>query len=186
MDDFIPDYEAAFAAALPFPAFLASVQVHRELWLGITARLPDLAEDGARLREAFDKAGAPPLRMLVLADDWCGDATNTVPVLARLMEVSESVDLRVVSRDLFPDVMDRHLTHGGRAIPMAILLSADGRPLGQWGPRPTELQALVRSVWKELDPEERYRHIRTWYARDRGRSTVAEATALVMGALAIQ
>jgi hypothetical protein len=30
-----------------------------------------------------------------------------------------------------------------------------------------------------LEKTERYRHIRTWYARDRGHTTVAEVVALV-------
>jgi len=177
------DYQAAFDAAVPFHAFLESVEAHRDLWLGIAARLPDLSEESGKIQTAFQTSGARSLKMLVLADDWCGDATNTVPLLARLMDGSDSVDLRIVSRDLFPAVMDRHLTHGGRAIPMAILLSEFAEPLGQWGPRPAELQTLVRSEWKDLAPEERYRRVRTWYARDRGRSTIAEATALVLSQL---
>jgi hypothetical protein len=176
-------YEAAYEAAVPFRVFLEGVEAHRDLWLAISARLPDLSLEGGKIRARWEEAGRPILRLLVLADDWCGDATNTVPILAHLMEAAGCVEARIVSRDRFPEVMDRHLTNGGRAIPLAILLDGAATPLGQWGPRPTELQAQVRSQWMPLAPEERYRAIRRWYARDRGRSTVAELVALVESAL---
>jgi hypothetical protein len=176
-------YAEAFDAAVSFDAFLEAVAAHRDLWIGIAERIPDLSEGGRTIRAHWEGAGRPSLRLLVLADDWCGDAIHTVPLMARLMEASGCVDIRVVSRDAFPAVMDRHLTHGGRSIPMAILLDSDATPLGQWGPRPSELQRQVRAEWLSLDPAERYLRIRRWYARDRGRSTLAELTALVLSAL---
>lgn len=175
-------YESAFLAAVSFDTFLEQVEAHRDLWLGITARLPDLSVDAKTIRDRWQAAGSPVLRLLVLADDWCGDATNTVPILARLIEAAGCVALGIVSRDAAPEVMDRHLTNGGRAIPMVVLLDEDGNPLGQWGPRPTELQTRVQTEWKTLSPEDRYKEVRRWYARDRGRSTVAEVTELLEAA----
>ncbi len=45
---------------------------------------------------------------------------------------------------------------------------------GWWGPRPTEVQDWVMDTGLELDPDERYREVRRFYARDRGRTTVDE------------
>jgi hypothetical protein len=53
----------------------------------------------------------------VLSEDWCGDAVNSVPYLARLAELAPNLDLRVLARDENPDLMDAHLTRGSRSIP---------------------------------------------------------------------
>jgi hypothetical protein len=57
-----------------------------------------------------------------------------------------------------------------------------GRVRGSWGPRPSELQRWFLTEGVTLEKDVRYRHMRTWYARDRGRSTVDEVLALVEGA----
>jgi hypothetical protein len=44
--------------------------------------------------------------------------------------VSEKVKLRLVLRDSNSEIMDAHLTDGGRSIPKLIVLSDDLKPLG--------------------------------------------------------
>ena len=126
-------------------------------------------------------------KLLVLAEDWCGDASNTVPVLARFAEDLPGLELRIIKRDESPEVMDRFLTNGTRSIPMAIILDEDFEPAGAWGPRPAELQEfVVREKAKgERPAKEIYADSRRWYARDRGESTLRElvdtlAAAVVM------
>src|SRR5262245_3672889 len=83
-------------------------------------------------------------RLLVIAADWCVDAAHTVPVLARLAERSEQVELRVLERDEFPELMDRYLTDATRSVPIAIALDARFGELGHWGPRPAALQVWMK------------------------------------------
>jgi len=45
----------------------------------------------------------------------------SVPVLARAAEAAPSVTLRCLPSDEHPDVLARFLTHGGRAIPIALV-----------------------------------------------------------------
>lgn len=40
--------------------------------------------------------------LLVLAEDWCGDAVNSLPVVARPAQSVPNVDVRVQSRDAHP------------------------------------------------------------------------------------
>ena len=56
-------------------------------------------------------------KLLVIAEDWCGDASNTVPVVAKLADAVPGLELRVILRDANPEVMDRYLTNGSRSIP---------------------------------------------------------------------
>ena len=162
--------EAHWAEALSFEDFLPTAEENADLWPAVwqRARVPaDLAE----------RAAAVPGRwhLLVLSADWCGDAVNIVPVLARLAEQVPNLDLRLLDRDEHPDLMDTHLTDGrSRSIPVVMLLDEDFVERGWWGPRPSELQAWVMEEGMKHEPEERYRLVRRWYARDRGRTTLEE------------
>ena len=165
-----------YLAAAMFDDFVAAAQVNQVLWRAVAkgARLPEGAVERAR-------ALGGAWHLLVLNEDWCGDAVNTVPVLARLADEASNLDLRLLGRDANPDLMDAHLTGGARSIPVAVLLDADYRERAWWGPRPAELQRWVMTEGQSLPKAERYREVRKWYARDRGRSTVEEVLALIEG-----
>lgn len=123
-------------------------------------------------------------KLLVISEDWCGDASNTVPVLARLAEAAPGIEMRVLKRDENLELMDEYLTGGSRSIPLAIVLDAAFRPVGRWGPRPADLQDLVlREKAAGTRPvEEIYREVRQWYARDRGETTLREVLGVISGA----
>lgn len=167
-----------FEGAQTLAEFIAGAEKNQELWRVLYARAKPEAD-------AMEAVRALPARrrLLVLAEDWCGDAFNTVPVLARLAEaVPERLELRLLGRDANLDLMDAHLSPtGGRAIPVVIVLDENDREIGWWGSRPAALQTWFEAEGRALEPEERYRRIRAWYARDKGRSAVRELLA-VMGA----
>jgi hypothetical protein len=174
MGDF--DYRKYWEMAFSWDDYLANeVKEHRSLWEGVWSRatMPDWAA-----RAAGDAGGE--WKLLVISEDWCGDASNTVPVIARFAEALPNVEMRVIKRDEHPELMDRHLTNGSRSIPLAIVLRPDWSVAGQWGPRPTELQAFVlREKKAALRPTgEIYRDVRQWYARDRGDTTIRELLAI--------
>ncbi len=123
--------------------------------------------------------------LLVLSEDWCGDAVNTVPIVARLAELAPNTDLRVLARDENLDLMDAHLTGTSRSIPVVIVLDEEFNERGWWGPRPAALQQWVLGPGRALEKDVRYREIRSWYARDKGVSTLRELVELMeRGALA--
>jgi hypothetical protein len=163
-----------FESALAFSAFLERAQANAALWRD-TYRLARAPMDAAA------RLASLPGRwhLLVLVEDWCGDAVNTVPMLARLAERTPNVDLRVVGRDDNPDLMDAHRTNGSRAIPVVIVLDEDFAESGWWGPRPAALQEWLLRDGMALPKDERQRHVRTWYARDRGRTTADEVVDVV-------
>jgi hypothetical protein len=166
--------EHAYQMARSFPEFLAAVEAKKELWHALAARAPLFPEEVERV------AAVPgSWRLLVIADDWCGDAVNTVPVVSRLAEAAPNLELRVVGREEVPDLMDRHLTAGARAIPVILLLDEDGEERGWWGPRPRELQDWFQRMGRDMPIEERYKEMRRWHARDRGATAVSEIADLV-------
>ncbi len=164
-----------YHAAPTFPEYLGTVEKNRELWHGLwdRASLPgDLVQAARDLPDRW--------YLLALSEDWCGDAVNSLPWVARLAEAAPNVELRVLERDENPDLMDAHLTGAtSRSIPVVIAYDEDFREQGWWGPRPTELQQWVMEEGLELSTDERYARVRRWYARDRGRTTVEEILALL-------
>jgi len=163
----MPDFRALWDKALTFEAFLAASTKHKGLWEGIYAitRIPEWAA-----------AASPGVerKLLAIAEDWCGDASSTVPILAKLAATVPGLELRVILRDENPEVMDRYLTNGSRSIPIVIALDRDYRELGHWGPRPSELQAWVMDRRLTVPKAELYPQVRQWYARDRGETTLRE------------
>lgn len=164
------DHRAFWDAGYTWEAYAQDVKEHAALWHGIHRRatVPEWArEAGAGLGGRY--------RILVISEDWCGDAVNTVPPIARLSEAL-GMELRVVKRDEVPALMDLYLTDGARSIPVAIVLDEDFRPVGWWGPRPREVQAKVLAEKRAgIRPAaDIYRDLRMWYARDAGETTIAE------------
>ncbi|MHC4934442.1 MAG: thioredoxin family protein [Planctomycetota bacterium] len=172
--------EAEWDAALSWAEYLAAVEDKRDIWLAADKRAAVEPEAVARLE------GLPAARrVLVLTEDWCGDAAREVPVLARAFEAAPRVEHRYLDSDTHPAVVERYLTHGGRGIPLAIVQDEMGEELGAWGPRPAPLQALFRARQRELGapaPEEKgafYAPIMSWYAKDKGRAIVEEILMLL-------
>ena len=164
-----------YDAAPTFESLLASALQNRELWATMyrLARVPEPLVQ--RVRSLPHRS-----HLLVLSEDWCGDAVNTLPAIAKLASLSpETVDLRVLARDQNLDLMDAHLTGASRSIPVVIVLDEEYVERAWWGPRPRELQAWVTGPGKALDKAERYREIRRWYARDRALSTLEEVVTLI-------
>jgi len=163
--------------ALTFDRFVGDSSQHCELWRGVyrTAHVPAWAtEAAARLGRR--------LRLVVLTEDWCGDASSTVPVVARFAEAA-GFELRVLRRDQHPEVMDRYLSPtGARAIPVVIVLTETMDEVGHWGSRPAELQAFVMGERaKGRTSKDYFPEVRRWYARDHGESTLREILAVMSG-----
>ena len=169
-----PGLRERYESARSLRDFVESAEVNAELWRSLTRRAVAPEDLVARAR------ALPPRRLLVLLEDWCGDAVNTIPMLAALVDAVPQLELRVLERDANPDLMDAHLTGTSRSIPVVIVLDENFIERGWWGPRPAELQRWVLSPEAHaMDAGERYKEVRRWYARDRGRTTLLEVIELL-------
>lgn len=162
------DFRTLWDQAITFDEFMLVSREHRGLWEGVRrlARIPDWAR--APVPEGSQR------HLLALVEDWCGDASNTVPILARWAEEVPGLDLRLLRRDEHPEVMDRYLTNGARSIPIVIVLDDEFGELGHWGPRPADLQAWVLANKGSIPKGALYPQVRRWYAMDRGATTLRE------------
>lgn len=123
-----------------------------------------------------------PVIWLVLTEGWCGDAAQSVPIMAKMAAETPNIDLRLILRDENLDIMDEFLTNGGRSIPKLIVLNkATLEVLGSWGPRPVEAQQLF---WEAKNsPDFNYpdvqKALQLWYAKDKTLSTQRELVELM-------
>ena len=98
-----------------------------------------------------------PVRVLVLAEDWCGDVIDNLPILGRLAAESGKLDLRIFLRDQNLDLMDQYLNQGQyRSIPVFVFFDDAFQELGVFTERPpsvTERRATKRSELYAQHPE---------------------------------
>ncbi len=158
-----------FERAATFEQYLETVDRNRDLWHAVAERVrvpEEFLEEARRVPGSW--------HLVALSEDWCGDAVNTLPVIARLAEQA-GWDLRVMGRDDNLDLIDSHLTNGrSRSIPIVIVYDENFEEVGWWGPRPGEIQAWVMNEGLSIPSPERYKVIRRWYAKDRGQTTLSE------------
>lgn len=96
--------------------------------------------------EAFRRA--TPLHVLVLTEDWCGDALANVPILGRIAKDTGRLDVRVFLRDQNDDLMAQYMNGEFRSIPVFAFLDDGFREVGRWIERPaavTERRAKRRA-----------------------------------------
>ncbi|RXT15312.1 thioredoxin family protein [Ammoniphilus sp. CFH 90114] len=117
-------------------AFIESMSVNQEKFHDVYESFTWKKEDEeyfASLKENQQ------LQCFILAADWCGDVVRNVPIVFHAMEKAEiPTEVLVMEQNL--DVMDQHLTMGGRSIPIVIFTDLEGNELKHWGPRPQRVQ----------------------------------------------
>lgn len=108
----------------------------------------------------------------LITEGWCGDASQTVPAIAKIAEASDQIDLKILLRDDNVNIIDKYLTNGGRAIPVLVMINNEtGEELKHWGPRPKMIQRMVdhyKENHTELDKHEFAKNLHVWYTRDKG------------------
>ncbi len=167
-----PTFRNIWNVSISYQQFIDEARELLDLWHGKyrTTTIPAWAKE--RASEARWKA-------VGITEDWCWDASITLPVVAKLADETGCFELRVVRRDEHPEIMDRYLTDGARSIPIVVVADKDDNELGYWGPRPRELQQWVKENRPRLSKEEFTAKVRRWYAVDKGQSTLREIMELL-------
>lgn len=140
-----------FAQGMTYEQYKAQMTRNRER-LEENERTVELAADDV----AFFRELAEPLRVLIITEDWCGDAIANVPILGRLAAETDNLDLRIFLRDQNTDLIDQYLKEGKhRSIPVFAFFDAQFRPIGHWIERPaiiSEMQGKMIADLYESDP----------------------------------
>ena len=143
---------ARFDTGMTYDEYKAQMTRNRERVEDNEKRVDLTKEDLAAFR-ALPRA----VKVLVLAEDWCGDVIANLPVLGRLAKDSGKLDVRILLRDQNDDIMQRYLNKGQfKSIPVFVFFDDDFRELGHWIERPasvTEVRATHRTAIFAAPPE---------------------------------
>ncbi|GAB5563668.1 MAG: thioredoxin family protein [Winogradskyella sp.] len=129
--------------------------------------------------ESYDK----PVTWLVITESWCGDAAHIMPVINKVAELNDNIDLRVVLRDDNDALMNEFLTNGGKAIPKLIMIDNSTEDVvNTFGPRPSVATKMVndyKAEYGKLTPEFK-EDLQRWYNKDKGQSTIEDLVDLLV------
>jgi hypothetical protein len=119
---------------------------------------------------------------LVLAETWCGDAAQVLPVINKMAQVSDKIELRVLLRDDNEAVMNLFLTNGTKSIPKLIILDkVSGEVIADFGPRPVGAKQLIidyKATHGVVDETAKI-ELQKWYLSDKGVAIQQEILALI-------
>lgn len=110
---------------------------------------------------------------LVIAEGWCGDAAQILPVLNKIAETSTKIDMKIVLRDENLALMNQFLTNGSQSIPKIIIVDHKNKVINSWGPRPSVATKMVLDYKEQngsLDADFK-KNLQIWYNKDKGAST---------------
>jgi len=159
-----------FAQGMTFQQYLDQMTTNKDKFTETLAGVRVAPEDLAVFRGRREK-----LNVLVITEDWCGDALTNFPVLARMVEGAPNVEMRVFLRDQNPDLMDQYLNRGiYKSIPVFVFFDESMREVARFTERPPKITEFMDQKQLELRRALRAEHSAEWQ-----RSAAAEIRALL-------
>lgn len=105
-------------------------------------------------KDFFEQMKEMNLRVVILAEPWCGHCMFNIPIALKLAKYSD-MSVRLLSRDENLELMDQYLTNGkSRTIPIILFIDEDGNEVAKWGPITKKTKQFVDQYRKELPLKE--------------------------------
>ena len=120
---------------------------------------------------------------LVIAEGWCPDGAQLLPVFNKMVNESDKIDLKIALRDENEDLMNLVQTNGASAIPKLIIVDKEtGEVFGNWGPRPKGANDFMKNYKEKhgLIDETAKADLQMWYLHDKGISAQDELINLML------
>lgn len=147
-----------FQAGQTYAQFQAEAMHFREELQRLYKTLSIPKEEAKAFQALVDRHGGW-VGVLALAEDWCGDAVRAFPLLARLAESVDGLELRILGSEAPEnEALVKAWPKGERrAIPIVVFLNEKFEEIGHWLERSHAGDAFfarTREALKDL-PEER-------------------------------
>ena len=147
-----------FAQGMTFQQYLDQMNTNKDKFLETLAATHVTPQE----RTAFNDRGEK-LNVLVITEDWCGDALTNFPVLAKMVEGAPNVEMRVFLRDQNPDLMDQYLNRGiFKSIPVFVFFDRDMKEVARFIERPPKITEYMEQKQLELRRAMRAQHGPEW------------------------
>ena len=127
----VSDLASKHAAGLSYEAYLATgTAQQREDWTRIYEQA-ELNADQHALLSAFTRQ----INVIGLSGIWCGDCVQQCPLIQRIAEASDRIDLRWLDRDEHMDLQKQVTINAGHRVPVLLFLAEDHELVGWFGDR---------------------------------------------------
>src|SRR2546427_9873355 len=121
-----------FQQGMTFEQYLNQMGTNKDQFTRFQNEIEIRPEDKTALAKLGKK-----LKVLVITEDWCGDALYNLPVLAKMVEGNPNIELRIFLRDKNPDLTDQYLNQGiYRSIPVFAFFDEGMNELARFIERP--------------------------------------------------
>jgi tRNA U34 5-methylaminomethyl-2-thiouridine-forming methyltransferase MnmC len=147
-----------FAQGMTFQQYLDQMTTNKDKFMEALAAVHVTPDERAAFTSRREK-----LNVLVLTEDWCGDALTNLPVLARMVEGAPHVEMRVFLRDQNPDLMDQYLNRGMfKSIPVFVFFDEHMNEVARFIERPPKITEYMEQKQLELRRQMRAQHAAEW------------------------
>jgi len=120
-----------FDAAAPYGAYVETGDDKQQ------AAWKDVYEQAALTDAQRSLVGAfvRDMKVLVSSGIWCGDCVQQCPLMQRIAEASDRIDLRLLDRDEHKDLAEQIKVCGGLRVPVVVFMAEDFEPVSVFGDR---------------------------------------------------
>ena len=147
-----------FEQGMTFQQYLDQMGTNKETFVKFLSEIVVRPED----KEALAKLGKK-LKVMVITEDWCGDALYNVPVLAKLVEGNPNIEARVFLRDKNADLMDQYLNQGMfRSIPVFAFFDENMNEVARLLERPAKITEQLEKKMLEVRRSMRAENLEQW------------------------
>ena len=147
-------------------------QQRMKRWFKTGKLIPDLEAKLAEIKE--DQT------WIIITEAWCGDAAHAFAFIEKMADTNDHIKLEWKLRDENPELIDAHLTDGGRSIPKLIVYDETEKELYSWGPRPKHIQTKYLVLKKSSTPSAQIQtELQKMYNTDKGVTMQKEILALM-------
>jgi hypothetical protein len=147
-----------FTQGMTVQQYLDQMGTNKETFMKFLSEVKIRPGDKGALAETGKK-----LKVMVITEDWCGDALYNLPVLFKLVEGNPDVEVRVFLRDKNPDIMDQYLNKGHlRSIPVFAFFDEGMHEIARLLERPQKLTDEIEAKMAEVRKALRAEKVEPW------------------------
>jgi Thioredoxin len=147
-----------FEQGMTFQQYLDQMGTNKETFVKFLSEIVIRPEDKAAIAKLGKK-----LKLMVITEDWCGDALYNVPVLAKLVEGNPNIEARVFLRDKNADLMDQYLNQGMfRSIPVFAFFDENMNEVARLLERPSKITDQLEKKMLEVRRSMRSENLEQW------------------------
>ncbi len=146
MSDY-PINQTTWEAGLTMASFIERLADHKAAMQRRYRDVQLTSEEMARFRQLTH-----PVSMVVMTEEWCTDCLMVLPILAKIVDATPAMQLRIYIRREWPALRNYYVSQDIHSIPVATFLDADFRVMSCWIERPAEGHRWL-AQWKGQHPE---------------------------------